>query len=119
MVEPGHVLPFPQAPDGIELRHLRAFVAHCKYSSKSTPGARIDDLYDVSGQAMKMNRAKSIPELLTRRLLRRERNRIAAGKSGIIVGDIQSLAAVVNEARFRKAPSDDRNRLGGDVGDGR
>jgi hypothetical protein len=26
MVEPGHVLPFPQAPDGIELRHLRAFV---------------------------------------------------------------------------------------------
>ena len=27
MDEQGHVLPFPQAPDGIELRHLRAFVA--------------------------------------------------------------------------------------------
>ena len=25
--ESGHLLPFPQAPDGIELRHLRAFVA--------------------------------------------------------------------------------------------
>lgn len=27
MEEHGHLLPFPQAPDGIELRHLRAFVA--------------------------------------------------------------------------------------------
>ena len=27
-MEPGgHLLPFPQAPDGVELRHLRAFVA--------------------------------------------------------------------------------------------
>src|SRR5438132_8254053 len=23
----GHLLPFPQAPDGVEVRHLRAFVA--------------------------------------------------------------------------------------------
>ena len=44
-------------------------LAHCKYSSKSEGGARIDDLYDVCGQAMKMNRAKSVPELLARRLL--------------------------------------------------
>jgi hypothetical protein len=27
VAEPGHVLPFPQVPDGIELRHRRAFVA--------------------------------------------------------------------------------------------
>jgi epsilon-lactone hydrolase len=27
MEERGHLLPFPQAPDGVELRHLRAFVA--------------------------------------------------------------------------------------------
>jgi monoterpene epsilon-lactone hydrolase len=27
MPDDGRVLPFPQAPDGIELRHLRAFVA--------------------------------------------------------------------------------------------
>src|SRR5215467_3323264 len=27
MQERGHLLPFPQAPDGVELRHLRAFVA--------------------------------------------------------------------------------------------
>jgi len=81
---------------------LEVMLTHCKYSSKPTPGARIDDLYDVCGQAMKMNRAKSMPELLTRRLLRRESARIAVGKGGIIRGDIQSLASIVNEARFRK-----------------
>lgn len=46
---------------------LEVLMAHCKYSSGDQPGRRIDDLYDVCGQAMKMNRAKSIPELLTKR----------------------------------------------------
>lgn len=76
-------------------------MAHCKYSSGDKPGARIDDLYDVCGQSMKMNRAKSIPELLTKRLFRRERQRQSAGKSGLIVGDIGTLAAIVREARYR------------------
>jgi superfamily II DNA or RNA helicase len=81
---------------------LEVLLAHCKYSSKEQPGARIDDLYDVCGQAMKMNRAKSMPELLTRRLFRRENERIAAGRSGIVAGDIETLAAVVRESRFRR-----------------
>ncbi|ALL85411.1 hypothetical protein AD017_30150 (plasmid) [Pseudonocardia sp. EC080619-01] len=81
---------------------LEVLLAHCKYSSEEKPGARIGDLYDVCGQAMKMNRAKSMPELLTKRLFRRENERVAAGRSGILTGDIETLAAVVREARFRR-----------------
>jgi len=75
---------------------------HCKYSSQPQAGARIDDLYDVCGQAMKMNRSKSVPELLTRRLLRRERDRQAKGLTGLVVGTAETLAAIVREARYRR-----------------
>lgn len=81
---------------------LAVIFAHCKYSSEAQPGARIDDLYDVCGQSMKMNRAKSVPELLTRRLLRRERDRQAKGASGLILGTTEKLATIVQEARFSR-----------------
>ncbi|MBF6427827.1 DEAD/DEAH box helicase family protein [Nocardia cyriacigeorgica] len=81
---------------------LEVLLVHCKYSSAPTPGKRIDDLYDVCGQAMKMNRAKSMPELLTRRLLQRERNRQAGGRTGIIHGDLAKLVEIVQQARFRE-----------------
>ncbi|WP_017580916.1 DEAD/DEAH box helicase [Nocardiopsis valliformis] len=80
---------------------LEVLLAHCKYSTDDRPGARIKDLYDVCGQSMKMNRAKSMPELLTKRLLRREQERQADGRSGLITGDIRSLATIVSEARYR------------------
>ncbi|MFS0712356.1 DEAD/DEAH box helicase family protein [Microbacterium sp. 2P01SA-2] len=85
-----------RAEDGLDV-----LMVHCKYSSGDKPGARIDDLYDVCGQAMKMNRAKSIPELLTKRLFRREQHRQSSGKSGLIAGNIATLAAIVREARYR------------------
>ena len=81
---------------------LEVLLAHCKYSSEDTPGARIIDFYEVCGQAAKMNRAKSLPEQLTKRLLRREDNRQAEGFSGIILGTYQLLAEVVREARVRR-----------------
>ncbi|MGZ0153657.1 DEAD/DEAH box helicase [Kribbella sp. WER1] len=80
---------------------LYVMLAHCKYSSEEVPGARINDLYDVCGQAMKMNRAKSIPEQLVKRLLRRERKRQAQGRNRMLKGDLTALASIVNEARFR------------------
>lgn len=80
---------------------LEALLVHCKYSSQDDPGARIHDLYDVCGQAMKMNRAKSFPELMTRRLLRREQARQQAGHTGLIKGTPELLAAIVREARYR------------------
>ncbi|MCB1356683.1 MAG: DEAD/DEAH box helicase family protein [Maritimibacter sp.] len=81
---------------------LDILLVHCKYSSDASPGARIGDLYDVCGQAMKMNRAKSMPELLTRRLLRREQARQAKGATGLIAGTNDLLATIVREARYRK-----------------
>lgn len=82
-------------------QELEILLTHCKYSSDETPGARIKDFYEVCGQAMKMNRSKSLPEQLTRRLLRREKARQAEGRTGLVVGTVQTLAAVVQEARFR------------------
>lgn len=81
---------------------LVVLFAHCKYSSKPTPGARIDDLYDVCGQAMKMNRAKSLPDMFTKKLLRRESNRQKDGRSGLIVGTIEELRSVAADARYLK-----------------
>lgn len=79
---------------------LEVLLVHCKYSGEATPGARIDDLYDVCGQAMKMNRAKSIPEQLTKRLLRREEDRQRKGRSGLVVGTANDLASIVRDARL-------------------
>lgn len=45
--------------------------------------------------------AKSVPELLTKRLFRREQQRQSVGKSGLIVGDIATLATIVRVARYR------------------
>jgi hypothetical protein len=81
---------------------LEVLLAHCKYSSAIHPGARIVDLYDVCGQAMKMNRAKSLPEQLTRRLLRRESDRQAKGGTGLITGNVNLLNTIIREARYRK-----------------
>jgi hypothetical protein len=80
---------------------LEVLLVHCKYSSMPTPGARIDDLYDVCGQAMKMNRAKSFPDQLTKRLLRREIDRQSKGRTGIILGNSGLLSTIVREARYR------------------
>jgi hypothetical protein len=81
---------------------LEVMLVHCKYSSDATPGARIKDLYEVCGQAIKMNRAKSFPDQLARRLLRRETNRQAKGGSGLIIGTTEVLTTIVREARFRR-----------------
>jgi hypothetical protein len=84
--------------DGEELETV---LVHCKYSTAPTPGHRIGDLYDVCGQAMKMNRAKSFPDLLTHRLHRREINRQKVGRSGLIHGDAATFTTIVKEARYR------------------
>ncbi len=81
---------------------LHIVFAHCKYSSEFEPGARIADLYEVCGQAMKMNRAKSMPELLARRLLRRETKRQSLGRSGLLEGTVELLTEIVRESKFRR-----------------
>src|SRR5262249_13245271 len=69
--ERGHLLPFPQAPDGIELRHLRAFVA---VAEELNFGRAADRLY-VSQPALS-RQIRGLEELVGCELLRRSTHRV-------------------------------------------
>lgn len=54
-------------------------LVHCKYSSDSTPGARLEDMFAVCGQAQKCIRWRESPEYFLRHLAKREAERQRAG----------------------------------------
>ncbi len=61
---------------------------HCKFSSEDKPGARVGDLYEVCGQAMKAVRWADPRSKFLQRLRRQEENRLRAGKqTRFIIGD--------------------------------
>jgi hypothetical protein len=69
-------------------RFLDVELYHCKFSSKGKPGARIDDLYEICGQAMKAVRWADPRSKFLQRLRRQEENRQKAGQqTRFIVGD--------------------------------
>ena len=47
-------------------RLLDVVLAHCKFSGADNPGARLNDLYQVCGQAMKSHKGRSDIELVLR-----------------------------------------------------
>jgi acetyl esterase/lipase len=67
----GHLLPFPQAPDGIELRHLRAFVAVAEELSF----ARAADRLYVSAPALS-RQIRGLEQLIGSELLRRSTHNV-------------------------------------------
>ncbi|WP_371741791.1 DEAD/DEAH box helicase [Herbiconiux sp. VKM Ac-2851] len=72
---------------------------HCKYSHKDSPGARIEDLYEVCGQSMKSARWRRDPEGMLRRLLLRERDRLKNSRpSGFVRGSVAELNELINRA---------------------
>ncbi len=87
----------------VDGRELKICLVHCKYSSRDFPGARIDDLYDVCGQAQKSVRARrSVPSFF-RNLIRREKRRYArVGRSGFEIGHAQKLYELEDSARLLK-----------------
>lgn len=75
-------------------------LVHCKYSSASTPGARVADLYEVSGQAMRGARWRDGGGLpLFAHLERRVRAFFArTGRHPFEVGDMDELYRVATIA---------------------
>lgn len=56
-----------------EAYELEISLYHCKYASGATPGARVKDLYEVCGQAVKSSRLVQRPELLLKHMINREK----------------------------------------------
>lgn len=78
---------------------------HCKYCSKvngvTKPGARVDDVYQVIGQAIKSIKWFSDKEKLITRLIDRERTRLSKGlPSRIDKGDLSLLKHFAKIARY-------------------
>ncbi|MAT05545.1 MAG: hypothetical protein CL424_10940 [Acidimicrobiaceae bacterium] len=76
---------------------LELVLAHCKFSGGDNPGARVGDLYEVCGQAVKCYKARSDVEHTLRRAIRRERNRQSAGRVGLLVGSLDLLHDILDE----------------------
>lgn len=88
---------------GIDGDRLMVTLVHCKYSLKQTPGGRVADLYEVCGQTQKSVRWRRSTEIMFRRLIYRERNRLnRQGRSGFIVGDGNTLYRLQERARLLK-----------------
>jgi epsilon-lactone hydrolase len=77
MQERGHLLPFPQAPDGVELRHLRAFVA---VAEELNFGRAAERLY-VSPPALS-RQIRGLEQLLGCDLLKRSTHRVELTLAG-------------------------------------
>lgn len=76
---------------------------HCKFSRVPTPGARVEDLYEVCGQAQKNAFWKGELDKLFRHLRQREVKRIArAANSRFEVGNLAKLRAVEHKALSSK-----------------
>ncbi|WP_405062616.1 DEAD/DEAH box helicase family protein [Kribbella sp. NBC_01505] len=73
-------------------------LVHCKYSSKSSPGSRVDDFYELCGQAQKSARHRDDLYAMVERLIRREQHRSAAGRrTGIERGSVSDLYRLGDE----------------------
>lgn len=86
------------AADGL---HIHLY--HCKYSGKQEPGARVDDLYEVCGQAQRSIKWSINPEGMFQRLLFRENQRVKQGRpTRFDKGDPRKLEAIKTKARFKE-----------------
>lgn len=85
----------------VEEKSISVEFYHCKWSNGPRPGARIDDLYQVCGQAQKGVRWADRPRELFKHLLRRERRRIEQGlPTRFERGNQEELFKLVNMSMF-------------------
>lgn len=84
-------------------KDLHVLLVHCKYSSSDTPGHRVEDLYEVCGQANKSVKWKRNTGVFFRNLIRREKKRLKTrGRSGFEKGNAQVLSELAERARLLK-----------------
>jgi superfamily II DNA or RNA helicase len=85
-------------------REIHVEFFHCKYSGQPEPGARVEDLYEVCGQAQKsawwMSSGSKKTDLFTH-LLRRAANAHAAGRGNRYERGDETLLLAVREASRR------------------
>jgi hypothetical protein len=78
-------------------------LVHCKFSSNEKPGARVDDLYEVCGQAHRSAHHRQHVQEMLDNLIRRERKRAGEGRTGLLVGDDDTLLGLQDVVRRRRA----------------
>jgi hypothetical protein len=93
-----------EAADVVALRRvgdrLKVRLFHCKFSSADTPGARIEDLYAVCGQAQKSIRWREYPRSFLKHLQKREADRVKASRpSRLEKGSTSLLNSITNQWR--------------------
>lgn len=80
--------------------YLDVMLVHCKYAVTGAPAARIDDLYELCGQAQKSVRWRHyVPEMFKRLISREQRRVITRGFSGLEIGDPGDLYRLMDEGR--------------------
>jgi superfamily II DNA or RNA helicase len=78
-------------------------LVHCKFSSEDKPGARVKDLYEVCGQAHRSAHHRQHVQEMLDNLIRRERKRAGEGRSGLLVGDDDTLLGLQDAVRRHHA----------------
>ena len=79
--------------------NIRFEFVHCKFSQKPTPGARIDDLYAVCGQAEKSVKWCGAKAGIIDRLIKREVDRQRKADTRLEIGSIRKLREIKNKLR--------------------
>jgi len=83
-------------------KSVNIYLFHCKYSRNDKPGSRVDDLYEVCGQAEKSVHWKQNPEGMIDHMIKREIDTIRKGKlSRFEVGDFQKLKEIRNKLKIK------------------
>lgn len=77
---------------------LKVALVHCKFSSSSSPGTRLADLYEVCGQAQKSIIRRLHPENMMQTLVRREKTRRLNGRNNIMHGSDETLQEIYEKA---------------------
>ena len=73
-------------------------LVHCKYSAAEVPGARVEDLYEVCGQAVRSIRRRKRTGVMLELLSQRAGSKLQRGFKPFEVGDEAALVRVCEQA---------------------